>query len=323
MPDIEQIHNKFFQEVLSETANASTFLKFVLPEAVQQRLDLSAITFDPTTYISEEYKSSFSDLVVKCRTKTEQLPVEVYCLLEHKSFQDHDVLLQLLRYKYMMWRKDRKDKKPLRVIIALVFYHGEGKWQVPTQFIEQFPRVDEFKPYLLNFAYILFDTNAWDWQAESSRPLRENVYLLSAMMLMKAAFNKDLQLVRQVFQLWAQMDFSHEKKRIDFLLIYVMETQDTPIIELEKMLEETRLQGEIVMPTLAQRLRDEGMQQGVQHGMQQALLMQLSTRFQLAEDEKQFIGKIAELEKLTTALKLVVTAQTKEEVLQSLQGVVH
>jgi len=166
---------------------------------------LSAITFDPTTYISEEYKSSFSDLVVKCRTQAEQLPVDVYCLLEHKSFQDNDVLLQLLRYKYMMWRKDRKDKKPLRVIIALVFYHGADEWQVPTQFIEQFPRVDEFKPYMLNFAYILFDTNAWDWQAESSRPLRENVYLLSAMMLMKAAFNKDLQLVRQVFQLWRQM----------------------------------------------------------------------------------------------------------------------
>jgi len=323
MPDIEQIHNNFFQEVLSEAANAATFLKVALPETLQRRLDLTAITFDPTSYISEEYKASFSDMVVKCRIKTEQLPVDIYFLFEHKSYQDKDVLLQLLRYMYLMWRKDREEKKPLRVIIALVFYHGEGVWQIPTQFIEQFPLIDEFKPFLLNFTYILFDTNAWDWQAESSRPLKENVYLLSAMLLMKAAFRKDLQLIRQVFQLWHQMGFTHEKERTAFLLIYVMETQDTPITQLEKMLEETKLQGEIVMPTLAQRLRDEGKQQGMQQGMQQVLLMQLSTRFQLNEDEKQFISKIAEAEKLTAALRLVVTAQTKEEVLQSLQAVVH
>jgi hypothetical protein len=83
--------------------------------------------------------------------------------------------------------------------------------------------------------------------------------------------------------------------------------------------EEGKLKGEEIMPTLAQRLREEGMQQG----MQQALMMQLATRFQLNEDEKQFIGAVNELEKLTAALKLVITAQTKEEVLQSLQAVAH
>jgi hypothetical protein len=69
------------------------------------------------------------------------------------------------------------------------------------------------------------------------------------------------------------------------------------------------------MPTLAQRLREEG--------MQQALIMQLSTRFHLNEGEKQFIGAVTELEKLAAALKLVVTAQTKDEVLQSLKAVAH
>ena len=89
--------------------------------------------------------------------------------------------------------------------------------------------------------------------------------------------------------------------------------------QLERILEETKLKGEIVMPTLAQRLRDEGKQQG----MQQALLMLLSTRFQLNENEKQIIHDVEELEKLTAALKLVVTAQTKEEIFENLQVVVH
>jgi predicted transposase/invertase (TIGR01784 family) len=317
MPDIENIHDGFFTSVMSETPNARTFLKVALPAQVLNRLDFAEIAFDPTSYISEEYKRSFSDLVVKCRTKAPlaELPVDVYILFEHKSYQDEGVLLQLLGYKHSMWKKDRGEKKPLRVIISLVFYHGKDSWQIPTQFIEQFAVVEELKPFLLNFTYVLFDTNAWNWQDESSHPLRENVFLLSAMLLMKAAFQKDLELIRQVFRLWHEMGFTQEKERITFLLIYVTATQDIPAAQLEKMLEESKLKGEEIMPTLAQRWREEG--------MQQALMMQLSTRFQLNEDEKQFIGTVNELEKLTMALKLVITAQTKEEVLQSLKAVAH
>jgi hypothetical protein len=230
-----------------------------------------------------------------------------------------------------MWQQDSKDKKPMRIIIPVVFYHGEVSWQIPTQFIEQFPIVDEWKPFLLNFSYILFDTNAWDWQADSSRPLKENVYLLSAMLLMKAAFRKDLDLIRQVFQLWHQMGFIHEKERVIFLLIYVTATQDVPASQLEKLLDESKLKGEEVMPTLAQRWIDEGMEKGIEKGIekgylldrQEVLIMLLSTRFHLNEDEKQFIHEVNDIEKLAAALKMVVTAQTKEEVLESLQTVVH
>jgi hypothetical protein len=82
-------------------------------------------------------------------------------------------------------------------------------------------------------------------------------------------------------------------------------------------LEKSRSRGEEIVPTLAQRLIDEGRRRG----MQQGLMMQLSTRFHLNEDEKQLISAVNELEKLTAALKLVITAQTKEEVLQSLKAV--
>jgi hypothetical protein len=171
---------------------------------------------------------------------------------------------------------------------------------------------------------VLFDTNAWDWQAESNRLLKENIYLLSAMLLMKAAFRKDLELIRQVFQLWHQMGFVNEKERIAFLLIYAMETQDIPVTQLEEMLEETKLKGETAMPTLAQRLRDEGMEKGMEKGYlldrQEVLIMLLSTRFHLSENEKQFIREVDEIEKLTAALKLVVAAQTKDEVLKSLKA---
>jgi hypothetical protein len=92
-------------------------------------------------------------------------------------------------------------------------------------------------------------------------------------------------------------------------------------------LEESNLKGEEVMPTLAQRWIDEGIEKGIEKGYlldrQEMLIMLLSTRFHLNEDEKQFIREVNDIEKLATALKMVVTAKTKEEVLKSLQTLVH
>jgi predicted transposase/invertase (TIGR01784 family) len=320
MANIDNIYDNFFRKVFSETANVETFLEAELPRELYQQLDLAELALDPTSYISEAYKESLSDLVVKCRTKADGTPVDIYILFEHKSHQDKKVLRQLLRYMYLMWEKDGDAKKPLRVIIPLVFYHGKDPWQIPTQFVQQFPVADELKRFLLNFEYVLFDANQWDWESESSQPLKQNIYLLSAMLLMKAAFQQNIEIIRQVFRLWGQMGFVREKERINFLMIYIVETQDIPVPELTKMLEETKIKGEVAMPTLAQRLREEGKAQGHLQGKQEDLIMLLATRFQLSEIEKQLIKQINEADKLNTALKMVITAETKENVLGILRN---
>ncbi len=290
------------------------------------------MALEPTSYISEAYKESLSDIVVTCRTKTEELPVDIYFLFEHKSYQDKKIFMQLLRYMYLMWQRDGDEKKPLRVIIPLVFYHGKDPWQIPTRFVQQFPIAGEAKRFLLNFEYVLFDTNQWDWEAESSQPLKENIFLLSAMLLMKAAFQQNIEIIRQVFRLWSQMGFVQEHERINFLMIYIAETQDIPAPELTKMLEESKINGDEAMPTLAQRFREEGKEQGMQQGIrqgiekghllgkQEALTMLLAARFQLTEVEHQLIREIKEADKLNTALTMVITAETKEKVLGILKN---
>ncbi|MEK7728845.1 MAG: Rpn family recombination-promoting nuclease/putative transposase [candidate division KSB1 bacterium] len=328
MTNIDNIHDNFFRKVLSEVANARTFLQAHLPEGLQQELDLSEITLDPTSYISEAYKEAFSDVVVKCRMKAKDTPVDVYILFEHKSFPDKKVLMQLLRYMHLMWEKDGDEKKPLRIIVPFVFYHGKDPWRLPRRFVQQFPATERVKKFLLDYEYILFDTNAWDWEAESNQPLKQNVFLLSALLLMKAAFQQNVEIIRQVFQLWNQMGFVAETDRINFLMIYIVETHDIPAPELTKMLEESQIIGEETMPTLAQRWREEGKEQGMQQGMQlghllgkqEALIMLLVNRFQMTEAEKQFIAAVNEADKLNAALQLVITADSKEKVLSVLKN---
>jgi predicted transposase/invertase (TIGR01784 family) len=328
MANIDNIHDNFFRKVFSEAANVETFLKAQLPKELYQQLDLTELALDPTSYISEAYKESLSDIVAKCRTKAEGTPVDVYILFEHKSYPDKKVLLQLLRYKHLMWEQDSDEKKPLRVIIPFVFYHGKDRWQIPTQFAQQFPVAEAVKRFLLNFEYVLFDTNDWDWEAESSRPLKENVFLLSAMLLIKASFQQNLEIIRQVFQLWRQMGFVHEQERINFLMIYIAETQDIPAQELTKMLKESKITGEETMPTLAQRWRDEGKEQGMLQGIQQGmrlgnqrmLLKQIAARFGAVPEEVR--QKIQEIDN-NDDLDQIAVALFKVQSVDELKKLIH
>ncbi len=351
MSKIENVHDNFFKKVFSDVANVKTFLEIALPEGLRRQLDLGGLELDTTSYVSEEYKASLSDVVVKCAARDKQRPVDVYLLFEHKSYRDKKIFIQLLRYMYLMWQKDSAEGKPLRVILPLVFYHGKGRWNLPTQFAEQFAVNKELRRFLLNFEYLLFDANRWDWETESSRPLKENVFLLSAMLLMKGAYRKDVETIRQVVRLWNKMGLIEEKEQVNFLLIYIAETRDLPAKQLLKILEESEIKGEDIMPTLAQRWRQEGKQEGKQEGRQEGkqegrqegkqegrqeglregiekgfildkqevLIMLLSARFGLDEDEKAFIQTIHSIDKLNTALKMVLTADSKMAILDYLK----
>jgi predicted transposase/invertase (TIGR01784 family) len=321
MSEIDKIHDKFFKKVFSEVANVRSFLKFKLPKVLLARLDLSKLKIDRSSYVSGKYKESFSDIVAKCRTKAEDYAVDFYFLFEHKSFQDNSVHIQLLRAMAAMWQQDNEAKKPLRIIIPIVFYHGERTWTIPRQFVEQFAVSEEVKHFLLDFAYILFDTNDFDWQAKESQPLRENIFLLSAILLMKAAFQQNIEIIRQVFRLWQQIGFIREMEIIHFMMIYVMETQDIPQEHLTTMLsEEIKVKGEKIMPTLAQRLRDEGIGKGLVLGEQNSLITLLATRFRITEADKKFIQSVNDLDKLEAALKMILTAKSKGAILDYLKN---
>jgi predicted transposase/invertase (TIGR01784 family) len=320
MSEIDKIHDKFFKKIFSYIANVRSFLKFKLPVSLQKHLDLSKLVIDPNSYGSGKYKESFSDLVAKCRTKAEDCPVDFYFLFEHKSFQDTSVHIQVLKTMSSMWQQDNEAKKPLRIIIPIVFYHGERAWKIPRQFVEQFAVSEEVKQFLLDFEYILFDTNDFDWQADESQPLRENVVLLSAILLMKAAFQQNVEIIRQVFRLWQQIGFVQEKEIINFMMIYVVQTQDIPDEKLTEMLEESKIEGEITMPTIAQRWTQEGIEKGLVLGEQNSLITLLSTRFQLTETDRQFIKTVNDLDKLESALKMILTAKSKGAILDYLKN---
>ncbi|UCH95512.1 MAG: Rpn family recombination-promoting nuclease/putative transposase [Candidatus Aminicenantes bacterium] len=272
MIEINKIDDKFFKKIIESKKNTRDFLKKVLPKGIKKHLDFSRIHIDRTNYVSNEFKEGYADFTVKIKMKTKKgkkNPVDIYFIIEHKSKGEKELLLQILKYMYFVWEKDILNKKPLRIIIPVVFYHGKGKWKVPEAFVDQFDVDEEIKKHLLNYRYILFDTNKWDLADESNKELIENVHLFSAMALMKASFKKDLQIILDILKLWHEKGFTRERRNMLFFLKYISQTQEIRFERLEKMLKESKINGGDIMQTLAQQLREEGIKIGEEKGKEE------------------------------------------------------
>ncbi len=163
---ISKAHNNVFIKTVSDPENVKVLLKMALPEPVKNAIDFSKIEIEFTTYVSDDIKDYYSDAVVKTRLKAvdqEEIALDIYILVEHKSRAENKFLVQILKYMYLEWQKDIDQKRPLRVIIPMIFYHGKEKWNVPRSFVNQFKVNKEIKKFLLNYRYILFDTKDWNW----------------------------------------------------------------------------------------------------------------------------------------------------------------
>lgn len=144
-------HDNFIKQLLSHKELAVNFMKEYLPSSLVKMLDFKTLAPQDTSYISNDLKVSFSDLVwsVKMHGKKE---LNISLLLEHKSYGDPEVAFQLLEYLASGYRKQLKEKKKVEPIIPVLYYHGKKGWEfkpLETHFSD-YP--DLIHPYLPTFS---------------------------------------------------------------------------------------------------------------------------------------------------------------------------
>lgn len=274
MNEIYKINDKIMKQIMQQPENARTFLKKVLPGEIKKRIDFSNMEIGPTGYVSKEFKEYFSDIVIKTKIESktgEKLPADICFILEHKTEGKIRIFIQFLKYMAQEWQKDIEKNNPLRIVIPIVFYHGQSPWKIPLSFVDQFDIDDEVKEFLLNYRYILFDTGPWDFRDETNEELKGNVFLLTAMALMKCAYREDTETIEEIFKFWHEKGFTGDIENVIFFLTYISETQNIGRDQLKKMLEKSKIEGGKIMETLAQRLRNEGKVIGVKEGIKEGM----------------------------------------------------
>ena len=157
MGDVKNVHDSFFKEIFSNPDSARRFFQRALPGQVLKKLDLGSLRIRKDSFITKELRPFYSDMLYSVKTTDRE--AFIYLLLEHKSFQDTMIGLQLLEYMVRIYRlagKKNKDRLPL--VIPIVMYHGRQKWRVERDMRALFGDLDpEMMAYVPKFRMEVFD----------------------------------------------------------------------------------------------------------------------------------------------------------------------
>lgn len=162
---INKPHDKLFKEVLSNIENSRSFMENYLPNEILNIIDLDNLTIEKDSYIDEELEEYFSDILFK--TNINRKPGYIYFLFEHKSYISDTISLQLLKYIIKIWEQKLKKEgqKKLPLIIPMVIYHGESKWNLAKELLDiidgKEELTEEIIKYIPNYKYILYDLSPY------------------------------------------------------------------------------------------------------------------------------------------------------------------
>jgi len=172
-----------------------------------------------------------------------------------------------------IWRLVLKQKTEilLPVIIPMVLYHGQKKWQYGAKFSALFSKHSEkLSVYIPDFEFVLRDLTQY-----SDEEIRGIVVSRVVLLLFKHISDPDIaQKLPGIFSLMREVIESEGGLRFfEKILRYLSNTAEgiTPN-EIKRMVEESLSQekGGLVM-TIAEMMRKEGFEQGIQQGIRQGV----------------------------------------------------
>ncbi len=256
--EVTNPHDKFFKGSFKDKENAIDLIKNTLPEKISKNIDYRSIRLDDDSFIDEDLRENFSDLLIN--TKLKGKACRVYCLVEHKSYRDKFSIFQLLRYMVRIWERDfnnAKSKKGFKFIpiIPVLFIHGKDEWIDVNEFYSlYFDEDDNIKNFIPNFRSIIYDLSVIP-----ADQIKGNPKFVSAMKLMKYIYDKPKDHLEEVFYPIENILYS---KIYIMASIYVIKLVDgikpETIID---MIENKELKEEIM--TIEKQLKDEGIVIGI------------------------------------------------------------
>ncbi|HOQ40108.1 MAG TPA: Rpn family recombination-promoting nuclease/putative transposase [Fervidobacterium sp.] len=265
MSDLATPHDAFFKVTFGDKDVAQDFLKHYLPAQIASAVDLNYLTKENNSFVDERFKESFTDMLYKTKINGED--GYIYFLFEHKSYQDPLVILQLLRYILRIWEEkyDRKTKK-LPIIIPMVIYHGESKWNVQTKLINLIKGIDrlpeETKKYIPVYEYELYDLSPFGQVVIVGLALTKVV--LEVMQLVMITDTKKFdEAMKKVLEDIAQLPEDKFERFVEACITYILSVRDdVDIGTIEKESREILSERSDVIMSVAEKLRNEGRLEG-------------------------------------------------------------
>lgn len=256
-PKINNIHDKFLKDLLSDRSIAIDFVKELLPPELLAFIKPDTLEQLPDTYISEELEQNLSDIV--WRFQTQHQPLQIALLLEHKSYKAPKVVFQLLEYLAQAYRKQLKAAQKPELIVPIVYYHGKTKWKLQpiATFFEQYP--EPFQKYVPSFIPEFIDLKNLD---EKQLIELQNGMLTAALLAQKYAFDST-RLAEQLGNIIKSTAPYLEKNQRLSIFVYILQVLDMDKAVLSQRIEnETNTVNSTIM-SIYDQLIAEGIEKGI------------------------------------------------------------
>ena len=315
---IQNPHDKFFKETFGNVEVTKDFLNNYLPQNIMKIIDMNTLEPQKDSFINEELQEGFSDMLFKVNINKRE--GYIYFLFEHKSYTSKDIAFQLLKYMIEIWeakiKKEKTDELPM--IIPLVIYHGKDSWNIKTTLGEMITGYKnlpkDIQKFIPDYEYLIYDISRYtDEEIKGQAQLR---IILTIFRDIFTKNHKDLQesIYRAAEYLQKLEDKHTGIEYFETLIKYVfsaradLTTRD--INEIIDKIENTYPEGSEVAMTLAEKLRQEGIEKGIEKGREEGetkaliktAIKLLTRKFGILPEELKM--KISKLD--TTTLEVII-----------------
>lgn len=139
--DNPKLHDAFMKSMLADPIRARTFFLRMLPAPLVAQFNLDTLQAEERSYIRDDLKEFFTDALFTVRLSNQSdKTLLISLLLEHKSYPDNLVSVQLLSYLTEGYRTQIQQAHKQRTkdsdiqhathypILPILFYHGSKDW---------------------------------------------------------------------------------------------------------------------------------------------------------------------------------------------------
>src|SRR6056297_1212743 len=304
-------YDALFRRLFENPEVSADFASIYLPAEYQEKIDFKSAAIDQDSYMDDVVRRNYTDLLY------------LYLLYDHKSAPDKWVSIQLLRYIMLIYASELNENPKVKIlpeIFPVVFYHGKKEWTHSLQSADSIDAIS--RTHVPHFEPLLFDLNRID----NKRLLGsvQTVVGLLSLKYIKHRFTECLvaYLLKELHRLPRESTFLQE-----FYLTLIRFKAEEDLQTFLQMTREMNYRDmEEDMKTYGQKLIEEGRVKGLEEGrdkgrvegLQDSLKRQLNKKFGLETEESVKINQVKDPAKLEAALDEILTAETKQQVLEKL-----
>ena len=193
-------NNRLTSQFLRNYANIP-LLSNVMPE------DIEDISEKYQAFLGVEFEAdTIKKVYIRRADGTIEREVYVLSLIEHKSGNDYDVAMQLLRYMCVIWQEYKATQNRIQegssrrknfrypLIIPIVYYEGKKEWTASLRLRDRIEFSEEMAEYIPDFTYQVVSLNKY-----TNEELSEKHDEMSLVMLInKIQSEEDLSEFRKV-----------------------------------------------------------------------------------------------------------------------------